>query len=45
MEAVSRKWSNLSKLLERPGPLAHPEFEPGPNVSLKSLFYLVLLTF
>lgn len=40
-EAFQRKWVNLSKLLERPGPLAHPDFEPGPKVKKKTLFFIV----
>ncbi len=30
--ASSRRWNHLRHMLERPGPLAHPEFEPNPEV-------------
>ena len=33
MADIPGRWSHLSKLLERPGPLAHPEFEPNPEVN------------
>ena len=26
------RWNHVQKLLLRSGPLAHPEFEPGPQV-------------
>ena len=34
MAEIPDRWNHVSKLLERPGPLAHPEFEPNPEVSL-----------
>lgn len=27
-----QRWNHLEKILNRPGPFAHPEFEPGPAV-------------
>lgn len=28
------RWNHLQKLLVRGGPLAHPDFEPGPEVNI-----------
>ncbi len=27
------RWAHVEKLLNRNGPFAHPDFEPGPDVS------------
>jgi len=33
------RWNHVSKLLERTGPFAHPDFEPGAQVGIThSLF-------
>ena len=32
MTDIPGRWSHVSKLLERAGPLAHPEFQPNPEV-------------
>ena len=32
MADIPGRWSHVSKLLERAGPLAHPEFQPNPEV-------------
>ena len=28
------RWNHVSKILERTGPFAHPDFEPGTAVSV-----------
>lgn len=28
-QSPQRKWSNLRKILEKPGPFCHPDFTPG----------------
>jgi ubiquitin-activating enzyme E1 C len=29
---IPGRWSHLRRVLERPGPFAHPDFEPAPEV-------------
>ncbi|XP_050304229.1 NEDD8-activating enzyme E1 catalytic subunit [Anthonomus grandis grandis] len=31
-ESSQKRWSHLRKVLERPGPFSHPEFEPSPEI-------------
>lgn len=31
-ENPQRRWGHLRKVLERPGPFSHPEFEPSPEI-------------
>lgn len=31
-DGISGRWNHVEKFLERLGPLAHPDFEPGPEV-------------
>lgn len=31
-ESSQKKWTHLKKVLERPGPFSHPEFEPSPDI-------------
>lgn len=31
-ESLQKRWSHLRKVLERPGPFSHPEFEPSPEI-------------
>ncbi|CAG9772124.1 unnamed protein product [Ceutorhynchus assimilis] len=31
-ESSQKKWTHLRKVLERPGPFSHPEFEPSPDI-------------
>lgn len=31
-DSQTRKWSNLKKILERPGPFSHPGYEPSPEI-------------
>ena len=30
------RWSDLNKILDRPGPMSHPDFEPGEEVRIIS---------
>lgn len=30
-DSLQRRWSHLKKVLERPGPFCHPDFEPSPD--------------
>ncbi|XP_060526705.1 NEDD8-activating enzyme E1 catalytic subunit isoform X2 [Cylas formicarius] len=31
-ESSQKRWTHLKKVLERPGPFSHPEFEPSPDI-------------
>ncbi|XP_045480831.1 NEDD8-activating enzyme E1 catalytic subunit [Harmonia axyridis] len=31
-ESDEKRWSHLRKILERPGPFSHPDFEPSPEL-------------
>lgn len=31
-ESHQRRWIHLRKILERPGPFSHPEFEPSSDI-------------
>lgn len=31
-ESTQKRWDHLRKILERPGPFSHPEFEPSPEI-------------
>lgn len=31
-ESAQKRWTHLRKVLERPGPFSHPEFEPSPDI-------------
>ncbi|KAL1510040.1 hypothetical protein ABEB36_004696 [Hypothenemus hampei] len=31
-ESLQKRWTHLRKVLERPGPFSHPEFEPSPDI-------------
>ncbi|XP_066252487.1 NEDD8-activating enzyme E1 catalytic subunit [Euwallacea similis] len=31
-ESSQKRWTHLRKVLERPGPFSHPEFEPSPDI-------------
>ncbi|XP_018332029.2 NEDD8-activating enzyme E1 catalytic subunit [Agrilus planipennis] len=32
LETLSNRWNNLRKILERPGPFSHPDFEPSLEI-------------
>lgn len=31
-DPLNKRWDHLRKILERPGPFCHPEFEPSPEI-------------
>lgn len=31
-ESTEKRWGHLRKVLERPGPFSHPDFEPSPDL-------------
>ena len=40
MDEEEGRWAHVEKVLDRTGPFAHPDFEPGPHVGYIVMYAL-----